>query len=86
MSIQRVHFSPCLCITLIRPCTIPYTDEEVGGFNGIMMKFVQREEFKELNVGFCLDEGLANPTDAFTVFYAERSPWCTCIHCVRVFA
>lgn len=20
--------------------------------------------------------GLANPTDAFTVFYSERSPWC----------
>ncbi len=50
-----------------------------------MIKFVQREEFKELNVGFCLDEGLANPTDAFTVFYAERSPWCTCIHCVPIY-
>ncbi len=47
-----------------------------------MTKFVQREEFKELNVGFCLDEGWANPTDAFTVFYAERSPWCTCILCI----
>ena len=44
-----------------------------------MFAFVKRDEFKELNVGFCLDEGLANPEDAFTVFYAERSGWCELI-------
>ena len=44
-----------------------------------MFAFVKCEEFKELNVGFCLDEGLANPKDAFTVFYAERSAWCELI-------
>ena len=52
-----------------------YIDEEVGGKTG-MGAFVASEAFKELNVGFCLDEGLANPTDAFTVFYGERSAWC----------
>ena len=41
-----------------------------------MGAFVQSDVFKKLNVGFCLDEGLANPTDAFSVFYGERSAWC----------
>ena len=50
-------------------------DEEVGGKTG-MGAFVSTDAFKKLNVGFCLDEGLANPTDAFTVFYGERSAWC----------
>jgi len=44
-----------------------------------MAAFVKTEEFKKLNVGFCMDEGLASPTDSFTVFYAERSPWCELI-------
>ena len=47
----------------------------MGGKTG-MGAFVQSDLFKSLNVGFCLDEGLANPTDAFTVFYGERSAWC----------
>ncbi|KAK3103076.1 hypothetical protein FSP39_016275 [Pinctada imbricata] len=55
-------------------------DEEVGGKNG-MEKFVQHEEFKKLNVGFGLDEGLANPTDAYTVFYGERAPWWVRVRC-----
>lgn len=46
-------------------------DEEIGGVLGMEM-FVKREEFRALNVGFCLDEGLANPNDAYTVFYGER--------------
>lgn len=55
-------------------------DEEIGGKLG-MAKFVQHEEFKKLNVGFGLDEGLANPTDAFTVFYGERIPWWIRVRC-----
>jgi len=47
-------------------------DEEVGGHNG-MANWVQTEEFKKLNGGFALDEGLANPTNKYTVFYGERS-------------
>lgn len=38
--------------------------------------FLQSPEWKELNVGFALDEGLANPKDEFTVFFGERMPWC----------
>uniref|UniRef100_A0AAY4A4L7 N-acyl-L-amino-acid amidohydrolase n=1 Tax=Denticeps clupeoides TaxID=299321 RepID=A0AAY4A4L7_9TELE len=50
-------------------------DEEVGGHKGMEM-FINHPEFKNLNVGFALDEGLANPGEAFTVFYGERNPWC----------
>lgn len=56
-----------LCCTLL--------DEEIGGHLGMEL-FTKMQEFKDLNIGFALDEGLANPTDAFTVFYGERAPWC----------
>ncbi|XP_055985861.1 aminoacylase-1 [Sorex fumeus] len=59
------------------PRTIHMTfvpDEEVGGHQGMEL-FVKRPEFRALKAGFALDEGLASPTDAFTVFYSERSPW-----------
>lgn len=59
------------------PRTIHLTfvpDEEVGGHKGMEL-FVKRPEFQALRAGFALDEGLANPTNAFTVFYSERSPW-----------
>ncbi|XP_075403567.1 aminoacylase-1 [Tenrec ecaudatus] len=59
------------------PRTIHMTfvpDEEIGGHTGMEL-FVQCPEFQALRTGFALDEGLANPTDAFTVFYSERSPW-----------
>uniref|UniRef100_A0A8C1WX74 N-acyl-aliphatic-L-amino acid amidohydrolase n=1 Tax=Cyprinus carpio TaxID=7962 RepID=A0A8C1WX74_CYPCA len=54
-------------------------DEEVGGHKG-METFVKLPEFHKLNIGFALDEGLANPTNAYTVFYGERNPWCE-FHC-----
>ncbi|CAG8488122.1 4876_t:CDS:2 [Acaulospora colombiana] len=49
-------------------------DEEIGGEDG-MGRFVESEDFKKLNVGFALDEGIANPGDALKVFYGERAPW-----------
>ncbi|XP_037028851.1 aminoacylase-1-like isoform X1 [Bradysia coprophila] len=49
-------------------------DEEIGGEDG-MKKFVTTDEFRSLNVGFSLDEGLASPTEEFPVYYAERSVW-----------
>ncbi|XP_071804989.1 aminoacylase-1-like [Asterias amurensis] len=55
-------------------------DEEVGGILG-MMKFVEHPAFLKLNMGFGLDEGLANPTDKFTVYYGERAPWWLEIKC-----
>lgn len=41
-----------------------------------MEAFLLCQEWKDLNVGFALDEGLASPTEEFTVFYGERMPWC----------
>ncbi|XP_077985268.1 aminoacylase-1-like [Glandiceps talaboti] len=55
-------------------------DEEVTELG--MGKFVQRSEFKDLNVGYVLDEGLANPKDIFTVFYGERPIWWVNVKCV----
>lgn len=49
-------------------------DEEIGGVDG-MRKFVNTEEFKQLNVGISLDEGMASPTDEFPLFYGERCIW-----------
>lgn len=49
-------------------------DEETGGEWG-MQQWVESPEFAALNVGFALDEGIANPGDEFTVFYGERGVW-----------
>lgn len=49
-------------------------DEETGGVAG-MKVFVHSDEFKALNVGFSMDEGIASPTEVFPVFFAERSIW-----------
>jgi aminoacylase len=40
-----------------------------------MAKFVNTSDFFELNVGFALDEGIADPSDQFHLFYGERSIW-----------
>jgi len=50
-------------------------DEEIGGMDG-MAKWSRTDEFKKLNIGFALDEGLANPTEACSVYYGERVAWC----------
>jgi len=50
------------------------SDEEIGGKEG-MAKFVNTSDFLELNVGFALDEGMADPSDQFPLFYGERSIW-----------
>jgi hypothetical protein len=50
------------------------SDEEIGGKDG-MAKFVNTSDFLELNVGFALDEGMADPFDQFPLFYGERSIW-----------
>ena len=50
-------------------------DEEIGGFEGMLL-FLQSQEFKALNVGLALDEGLASPDDDYVAYYGERSPWC----------
>lgn len=51
----------------------------MGGGLG-MRAFVDTSDFKSLNIGFSLDEGLASPTEVFPVFYAERSVWRKCLY------
>ncbi|XP_047740433.1 aminoacylase-1A isoform X2 [Hyalella azteca] len=55
-------------------------EEEIGGVLG-MKEFVKMPEFEELNVGFALDEGYANPSEKFSLFYAERTVWWVMVHC-----
>ncbi|XP_011638967.1 aminoacylase-1 [Pogonomyrmex barbatus] len=55
-------------------------DEEIGGVLG-MKEFVHTADFKALNVGFALDEGVAGPSDKMYVFYGERSIWHVEIRC-----
>ena len=40
-----------------------------------MAKFVDTSDFLELNVGFALDEGMADLSDRFILFHGERSIW-----------
>lgn len=49
-------------------------DEEIGGLNG-MMPFVKTDDFKRLNIGFGLDEGLASADESFDLYYGERCIW-----------
>ncbi|EDV49623.1 uncharacterized protein Dere_GG17281 [Drosophila erecta] len=49
-------------------------DEEMGGRFG-MRPFVPTDDFRALNVGFAMDEGLASPDEHFPLFYAERAVW-----------
>lgn len=55
-------------------------DEEIGGVLG-MREFVHTDDFKRLNVGFALDEGVASPTSDFYLFNGERSIWHVWVHC-----
>ena len=47
----------------------------MGGMLGMAL-FIKTERFKKMNVAFALDEGLANPTEAMSVYYGERSAHC----------
>jgi len=40
-----------------------------------MARFVETNEFRKLNVGFTLDEGLASEDDVIPLFYGERAVW-----------
>ncbi|PVV04243.1 hypothetical protein BB560_001259 [Smittium megazygosporum] len=47
-------------------------DEEIGGYEGVKT-FVETQDFRELNVGFDLDEGLLGADERYTFLYAERT-------------
>lgn len=41
-----------------------------------MNHLISTAGFKKLNVGFALDEGYANPSEEFHLFYGERQGYC----------
>jgi len=49
-------------------------DEEVGGGRGMKL-LLGHAIMKRMNPALVLDEGLASPTDSFSVFYGERKIW-----------
>ncbi|KMT01593.1 hypothetical protein BVRB_9g215890 [Beta vulgaris subsp. vulgaris] len=53
-------------------------DEEIGGHDGAEL-LAESEVYKNMNVAFVLDEGLASPGEKYRAFYAERSPMWTVI-------
>ena len=55
-------------------------DEELGGHDG-MKQYVVSKEFKKLNIGLALDEGLASPTEVMPVYYGERNVYWIRFHC-----
>lgn len=55
-------------------------DEEIGGLDGMKL-FVNTPEFKAMNVGFSLDEGLAGPEDEIPLYYGERNVFWVRITC-----
>lgn len=61
--------------TPLRTIHLSYVpDEEIGGKDG-MAALMTNAVFKSWNIALAIDEGLANPDNAFTAFYGERSPW-----------
>lgn len=55
-------------------------DEEIGGLLGMKL-FVKMAEFRDLNVGFALDEGMVTCDDLFVMFNGERVTWNITIRC-----
>uniref|UniRef100_A0A914DJ12 N-acyl-aliphatic-L-amino acid amidohydrolase n=1 Tax=Acrobeloides nanus TaxID=290746 RepID=A0A914DJ12_9BILA len=55
-------------------------DEEISSEEG-MVKFVKTNKFKELNIGYCLDEGTASPDDIYLIAYGERASWWVKVIC-----
>jgi len=55
-------------------------EEELGGMKGMKL-FVHTQHFKDMNVGFGLDEGIAGPGEEFPLFYGERKAFKIQITC-----
>ena len=77
-AIRRLKLDGVKLKRTLHVCFVP--DEEIGGETG-MKKFIESEQFQKLNVGFALDEGVANPTENFYLSYGERCTWNVWIRC-----
>lgn len=40
-----------------------------------MKSFIHTDDFKDLNIGFALDEGFSSKNDTLLAFYEDRRPW-----------
>ena len=57
----HVTFVPGMCCVVNTLYQHWLSDEEIGGKLGMKL-FIERQEFKDLNVGFSLDEGVHSHT------------------------
>lgn len=73
LKLAKQHFKRTIHISFV-------PDEEIGGELG-MKDFVCTKDFKELNIGFSLDEGVASPEEYFYMFYGERAIWHVEVEC-----
>lgn len=55
-------------------------EEELGGIHG-MKDFIKTADFKALNIGFSLDEGMASSTETFNLYNNEKTLWQMRIKC-----
>jgi aminoacylase len=69
LRLRKQGWQPCRSLHL---SFVP--DEEVGGMEGMGLLLETPEWKSMLPIGLALDEGLASPSDAYTVFYGERLP------------
>mmetsp|Transcript_42413 Transcript_42413/g.98232 ORF Transcript_42413/g.98232 Transcript_42413/m.98232 type:complete len:439 (-) Transcript_42413:155-1471(-) len=73
LAIERMKVKGIVPTRTVHLTFVP--DEEIGGMDG-MGKLLESPEFAALEpIAFALDEGLANPGNAYTAFYGERTPW-----------
>ncbi|GAB0090051.1 hypothetical protein DMENIID0001_047100 [Sergentomyia squamirostris] len=49
-------------------------DEEIGSMDG-MKAFAKTQEFRNLNIGFALDEGHVASDDTYLLFHGEKTIW-----------
>ena len=73
LKLSGIRFKRTVHISLV-------PDEELGGKNG-MKPFVETQHFKNLNIGFALDEGRATSDDKFLVTYGERTIFQLWVNC-----
>ncbi|KAI3654393.1 hypothetical protein MP228_001112 [Amoeboaphelidium protococcarum] len=74
-AIRRIRADDTLWKPLRTVHIVFVPDEEIGGGDGMKL-FIQSDLFKQLNVAFALDEGLAcDKPDTFKLYYGERAPW-----------
>ncbi|KAB0802077.1 lantern aminoacylase [Photinus pyralis] len=77
-AIRRLILDDAVLNRTIHVSFVP--DEEIGGKEGMKL-FVLSPEFKNLNVGFALDEGAPSTKEEFFVFNSEKYGWKFAIHC-----